>query len=127
MAERLCQVPHNRPTRGFDRIDDVLAADYHRHINEKRNQLRIKALKQIPTMEKLMRKFIFAATATIILAAPFASAASAEEVIVKERPNTVVKERVGPPEAVVRERVAPPEVVVRDRAPEVKEKVIINR
>lgn len=74
-----------------------------------------------------MRKFIFAATATILLAAPFASAASAEEVIVKERPNAVVKERVGPPEAVVRERVAPPEVVVRDRAPEVKEKVIINR
>ena len=74
-----------------------------------------------------MRKFIFAATATIILAAPFASAASAEEVIVKERPNAVVKERVGPPEAVVRERVAPPEAVVRDRAPEVKEKVIINR
>ncbi len=74
-----------------------------------------------------MRKFIFAATATILLAAPFASAASAEEVIVKERPNAVVKERVGPPEAVVRERVAPPEAVVRDRAPEVKEKVIINR
>jgi hypothetical protein len=74
-----------------------------------------------------MRKFIFAATATILLAAPFASAASAEEVIVKERPNAVVKERVVPPEAVVRERVAPPDVVVRERAPEVKEKVIINR
>jgi hypothetical protein len=74
-----------------------------------------------------MRKFIFAATATILLAAPFASAASAEEVIVKERPDAVVKERVGPPEAVVRERVGPPDVVVRDRAPEVKEKVIINR
>jgi hypothetical protein len=74
-----------------------------------------------------MRKFIFAATATILLAAPFASAASAEEVIVKERPDAVVKERVGPPEAVVRERVGPPDVVVRERAPEAKEKVIINR
>jgi len=73
-----------------------------------------------------MRKFIFVATATVLLTAPFASAASAEEVIVKERPNTVVKERVSPPEAVVRERVAPPEAVVRERAPEVKEKVIIK-
>ena len=74
-----------------------------------------------------MRKFIYAATAIILLAAPFASAASAEEVIVKERPDAVVKERVAPPEAVVRERVGPPDVVVRERAPEAKEKVIINR
>jgi hypothetical protein len=73
-----------------------------------------------------MRKYIFAATASILLAVPFASTASAEEVIVKERPNTVVKERVVPPEAVVRERVRP-EVVVRERAPAVKEKVIIDR
>jgi hypothetical protein len=85
-----------------------------------------------------MRKFVFAAMATVLLAAPFASAASAEEVIVKERPNTVVKERVGPPEvvirapvappeAVVRERAGPPEAVVRERAPEHKDKVIIDR
>jgi hypothetical protein len=74
-----------------------------------------------------MRKFILAATATVLLAAPFASAASAEEVIIRDRPDAVVKERVGPPEAIVRERVAPPEVVVRERAPEAKEKVIINR
>jgi hypothetical protein len=31
-----------------------------------------------------MRTFIFAAAATILLAAPFAGAASAEEVVVKE-------------------------------------------
>lgn len=74
-----------------------------------------------------MRKLIFAAMATVLLAAPFASAASAEEVIIKDRPNAVVKERVGPPEAVVKERVAPPEAVVKERVPEHKEKVIIDR
>ena len=73
-----------------------------------------------------MRKFIYAATASVFLVAPFAATASAEEVIIKDRPNTVVKERVGPPEAVVKERVGPPEAVVRERGPEVKEKTIIR-
>ena len=73
-----------------------------------------------------MRKFIYAASASILLAAPFATAGSAEEVIIKDRPNTVVKERVGPPEAVVKERVGPPEAVVKERGPEVREKTIIK-
>ena len=73
-----------------------------------------------------MRKFVYAATTTILLVAPFVASASAEEVIVKDRPNAVVKERVGPPEAVVKERVGPPEAVVKPRGPEVQEKTIIR-
>jgi hypothetical protein len=65
-----------------------------------------------------MKKLIFAGVASLIIAAPFA--ASADEVIVKERPNgnTVIKDRDGPPAG---------DVVIKDRdRPRVEDKTIIK-